>query len=240
MPGGKRTDHISRRDLEVLEFIARFGVVPRRSVATWAGTARTVTIVREGRLRKAELIRVLRGFGSGGPISVATKSGLRASGRRELSTARVSAAALSHDTVVAELAASLERCGERLLSEREILASERAAGEHLLSAQLGAGRFHRADLIRVDELGVPSEAIEVELTTKGAARLDQLLRAWRDAVIEGRLARVVYRCAPRTMPYVRRAVERTRTEAVIAVEELGVSALHEPGPLELFGMLLER
>ena len=27
MPGGKRTDHISNRDLEILDFIARFGVV---------------------------------------------------------------------------------------------------------------------------------------------------------------------------------------------------------------------
>ncbi len=218
--GGKRTDHISARDLEVLEFIARFGVVPRRSVARWAGTARTVTIVREGRLRKAELIRVVRGFGDNGPLSVATKSGLRAAGRRELRTARVSAAALSHDTVVADLAAALERSGQRLLSEREIFAHERAAGEHLLSAQLPGGRFHRADLIRVGEDGLPSEAIEVELSTKGAARLDELMRAWRHAVIERRLTRIVYRCAPRTLPYVRRAVERTRTESVISVQEL--------------------
>lgn len=220
MPGGKRTDHISTRDLEVLDFISRFGVVPRRSVATWAGTARTVTITRESRLRRAELIRVMRGFGDSGPLALATKSGLRASGRRELRMARLSAAALSHDTVVADLAAALERSGERLLSEREILARERAAGEHVLSAQLPGGRFHRADLLRVDHSGEPIEAIEVELSTKGAARLDQLLRAWRHAVIEKRLQRVLYRCAPRTLPYVRRAVERTRTEGVIVVEEL--------------------
>lgn len=225
MPGGKRTDHISPRDIEILEFIARFGVVPRRSVATWAGTARTVTIVRESRLRKAELIRVMRGFGASGPISVATKSGLRASGRRELSTARVSAAALSHDTVVAQLAAELERSGQRLLSEREILAHERAAGEHRLSAQLPAGRFHRADLVRLDERGAPHEAIEVELSTKAAARLDQLLRAWRDAVIEKRIRRIAYHCAPRTLPYVRSAVQRTRTEGVIAVVPLASEIL---------------
>jgi hypothetical protein len=220
MPGGKRSDHISQRDLDVLDFIARFGVVPRRAVATWAGTARTVTISRESRLRRSELIRVERGFGDTGPLSLATKSGLRASGRRELNTARLSAAALSHDTVVANLAAFLERGGERLLSEREILARERAAGEHLLSARLPNGRFHRADLVRVNEDGGPIEAIEVELSTKGAARLDELLRAWRHAGLEKRLERVFYRCAPRTLPYVERAVERTRTESVIVVEEL--------------------
>jgi hypothetical protein len=225
MPGGKRTDHISPRDLEILEFIARFGVVPRRSVATWAGTARTVTIVRESRLRKAELIRVMRGFGASGPISVATKSGLRASGRQELRIARVSAAALSHDTVVAQLAAALESAGERLLSEREILAHERAAGGHRLSAQLPGNRFHRADLVRLDQRGKPFEAIEVELTTKAAGRLDQLLRAWRDAVIEKRVKRIAYHCTPRTLPYVRRAVERTRTEGVVAVEPLAADVL---------------
>jgi hypothetical protein len=220
MPGGKRSDHISSRDLEVLEFIARFGVVPRRSVAAWAGTARTVTIVRESRLRKAELIRVVRGFGDGGPLALATKSGLQAAGRRELRAARLSAAALSHDTVVAEVAAQLERAGQRVLSEREIFARERAAGEHLLSAQLAGGRFHRADLIRLDDDGSPLEAIEVELSTKGAARLDELLRAWRRAVLEKKVARVVYRCAPRTMADLERAVARTKSESVVSVQGL--------------------
>jgi hypothetical protein len=236
MPGGKRSDLISKRDLEVLDFIARFGVVPRRSVAIWAGTARTATIVRESRLRKAELIRVVRGFGGCGPLSAATKSGLRASGRGDLRLARFSAAALSHDTVVAEVAASLERSGRLLLSEREILAHERAAGERLLSARLPGGQLHRPDLICVDEGGVPREAIEVELSTKGASRLDQLMRAWRHAVIEKRLERVVYHCAPRTLPYVRRAVERTRTGTVFRVEELSAEALGvRQGILDLDG-----
>jgi len=220
MPGGKRSDHISSRDLEILEFIARFGVVPRRSVAAWAGTARTVTIVRESRLRKAELIRVVRGFGDGGPLALATKLGLHAAGRRELPAARLSAAALGHDTVVAEIAAQLERAGQRVLSEREILARERAAGAHLLSAQLPGGRFHRADLVHVEEDGSPLEAIEVELSTKGAARLDELLRAWRRAVLEKKIARVVYRCSPRTMADLERAVERTKSGSVISVQEL--------------------
>ncbi|MGA8745674.1 MAG: hypothetical protein WB507_07405 [Solirubrobacterales bacterium] len=220
MPGGKRTDHISKRDLEVLEFIARFGVVPRSAVATWAGTARTVTIVREGRLRKAELIRVTRGMGEGGPYAACTKAGLRASGRRELAEASFSWTAFSHHAVVARVAAQMERSGQSLLSEREILALERADGDGVLSATPPNSRPHRADLIRVDERGEPFEAIEVELTTKGAARLDGLMRAWRQAVMERRVRRVVYRCAPRTRPYVERAIERTRTAEMIKVEEL--------------------
>jgi hypothetical protein len=220
MPGGKRTDHISKRDLEILEFIARFGVVPRRAVATWAGTGRTATIGRETRLRKESLIRVVSGYGDVGPLSACTNLGLRASRRRELSPARVSLAAITHDSVVAEHAAGLERAGEAVLSEREILARERARGEPALSASLPNGRPHRADLVRVDESGDPQEAIEIELSTKGAARLDELLRAWRRTVLEKSLTGVTYHCAPRTLPYVQRAVQRTRTEQVIRVKEL--------------------
>ncbi len=220
MPGGKRSDRISQRDLEVLEFIARFGVVPRHAVATWAGTGRTVTIVRERRLREAGLIVVRPAFGGSERLLLCTRAGLRASGCEELRTARPSPGAIRHESTVALLAAVLERSGERLLSEREILARERAEGKRLLSAALSSGRFHRADLVRVDERGEPGDAIEVELSTKGAARLDELLRAWRLAVAECRVTRVVYHCAPHTLPFVEQAIERTRTAAAVAVEEL--------------------
>jgi hypothetical protein len=220
MPGGKRTDHISSRDLEVLDFIARFGVVPRYVIARWADTAATVTRCRESRLEKENLIRVVRGYGPVGPISIATKLGLKAAGRRELRPARLSLAALTHDTVVAEFAAEAERNGNCFLSEREILARERALGEPALSASLPSGRVHRADLVRLDSSGDPIEAIEIELSTKGAARLDQMMRGWRRAVLDGRVRRVEYRCAPRTFPYVRKAVARTRTESVITVAAL--------------------
>ena len=120
---------------------------------------------------------------------------------------------------MAELAALFEREGQRLLSEREIVAREREEGERMFSARLESGKFHRADLVRTDEDGKP-EAIEVELTPKGAARLDHLLRAWRRAVAEKRLSRVSYMCPPRTRPMVERAVQRTRTEVAIDVHGL--------------------
>jgi hypothetical protein len=49
-------ERISRRDLEVLGFICRFGVVPRAAVAIWAKTGRSVTLDRERRLREAGLL----------------------------------------------------------------------------------------------------------------------------------------------------------------------------------------
>jgi hypothetical protein len=224
MSGGKRSDLISPRDLEVLDFIARFGVVPRYAVAKWADTARTVTECRERRLRNENLIRVLRGYGQIGPISVATSLGLKACARRELRPARLSLAALTHDTVVAEFAAAAERAGHSLLSEREILARERAIGDSALSASLPNGSVHRADLVGLDEGGEPETAIEIELSTKGAARLDQLMRAWRRAVLDGRVSAVQYHCAPRTLSYLRRAIERTKTESLISAQELRVSS----------------
>jgi hypothetical protein len=219
MPGNKRSDQISARDLEVLEFVARFGVVPRSAVSIWADTARSATIARETRLRKAGLLRVARAYG-GQTLVLSTKPGLLACRRGELSTARLSGAAISHDTFVAELAAGLERNGDRLLSEREILATERAEGTRHLSAALKGGRFHRPDLIRLEAGGGGAEAIEVELSSKGAARLDELLRAWRRAVIERRVKAIAYRCTPRTLRYVERAVERTKTAGLISVEPL--------------------
>ena len=215
-----RTERISRRDLEVLEFIARFGVVSRDAVAAWAGTAQSCTFDRERRLRDAGLVEVRCGVWGEGKLLAATRAGLALCGRGELRPARFSLATVRHETTVAELAAELERAGESTVSEREIAAREREHGERLLSAELGAKRFHRADLLRVGAGGEPPEAIEVELTAKGQARLDELLRAWRWAVAERRLRRVVYRCPPRIRPVVERAVERTGTDSAVAVEGL--------------------
>lgn len=223
MPGGKRSERISQRDLEVLEFVARFGIVPRSAMATWARTGRTVTFERERRLRRAGLIEVRTFYGGGERLALCTAAGLRACGRVELRRPNLAPGLVRHEAMVAMLGALLEREGRSVLSEREILAQERAAGRRTLSATLGEGRYHRADLIGLDDRGQPREAVEVELSTKGAVRLDKLLCAWSDAVAERRLVRVVYRCAPRTRPFVEQAIARTGTGAAIAVEDL------EPG-----------
>ena len=219
MPGGKRTDCISERDLQVLGFIVRYGVVSREAVAIWAGTGRAVTAARERRLREAGLVEVRRGLGEGARLVLATRDGLRALGRRDLRVPAFSLPALRHECAVAELAARLERLGAETMSEREILARERVEGERLYSAQLAGGRAHRADLVCSMGVGAP-QAVEVELVAKAAGRLDELLRAWRRAAGEGRLSRIVYHCHPRVGDVVRRAVERTGTAAVIRVEEL--------------------
>ena len=217
MPG-KRTDLISQRDVEVLDFIARFGVVPRSAVATWAATRRTTTITRETRLRKAGLIVVDRGFGNIGPLSTAnagrsSRLWTRRSCRRHRSRSVFCATKRRSPT----WRRGWKGGGEQLLSERQILAHERAAGDRVLSAALSGGRFHRADLVRVDGSGNALEAIEVELTAKKKDRLDEVLRAWRRVVGQEAVGGVTYRCPPQTRRLVERAVERTKTGGVVSV-----------------------
>ena len=48
-------------------------------------------------------------------------------------------------------------------------------------------------------------------------RLGSILRAWRRAVMDGKAARVTYFCSNRAADPLRRAVERTRSERVVAV-----------------------
>lgn len=215
-----RTERISRRDLEVLEFVARFGVVSREAVASWAGTAQTCTLARERRLRDRGLVDVRCGVWGEGKILASTRAGLALCGRGELRPGRFSLATVRHEAAVSELAAAIERGGERTLSEREIAAGEREQGERVFSAPLGGKRFHRADLLRLGADGGPPQAIEVELNAKSRDRLDAILRAWRWAIGQHRLSRVVYRCPPRIRPMVERGVQRTKTADKIAVEEL--------------------
>jgi hypothetical protein len=75
VPHGRRSDLINQRDLEVVEFLARYGTVPREVVARWSGCGRSVTYERERRLRAAGLIEVLHGPSPGERLLIATASG---------------------------------------------------------------------------------------------------------------------------------------------------------------------
>jgi hypothetical protein len=217
MPGGKRTDRISERDLEVLEFVARFGLVPREVVALWAGTGKAVTAARERRLRLAGLVEVLPGVGGTGRLILCTRDGLRAVFRGELPVPRFSPGTVRHAAVVARVAVQLERGGHEVLSEREIFAGERAAGERIFSAAISVRRFHRPDLIVP---GDSAEAVEVELTAKGARRLDGILRAWRGSILEGKVDRVRYVCSSAASGSVHRSAERVAFRTRLRIEDL--------------------
>lgn len=215
--GGEKARRISRRDMEGLEFVARFGVVPRSAVARWAGTAKTVTGEREKRLRDAGLLEVTRPWLSPEPVLVATAEGLALCGRGELAVAKVSPMTLRHFGLTAHLAAELEGAGEQLLSERELLAHERAMGRRDFSIRLADRSYHRPDMIAIGE---PPTAIEVELTAKGRNRLDEIVVGWKLAVERGRFAAVRYLCSPQALPYIERAVGRMRAADQVKIELL--------------------
>jgi hypothetical protein len=217
MPGGKRTDRISERDLEVLEFVARFGTVPRDVVARWAGTGRAVTAARERRLRESGLAEVLPGVGDTGRLVICTRSGLRAVFRGELPVPKFSPGTVRHTAEVARVGIELEHDGVKVLSEREVLVGERISGHRIYSASISERRFHRPDLVI---LGEDVEAVEVELTAKAPHRLDSILRAWRRAVMDRKIACVRYFCADLAADSIRRSIERTRTEQFISIHEL--------------------
>jgi hypothetical protein len=225
---------VTARDVEVLEFVARYGVVPRDAVAVWAGTARAMTARRERRLRGAGLLSLARLPYRSEPFLLATRPGLALCTRDDLPVAKLSAATAEHFATAARLGARLERAGETLLSERELLAHERALGEHSLSVRLANGHQHRPDTIVVppgsaaEEWGRPwaeskPTVIEVELTQKGGRRLDRILFAWRGEITAGRFAAVRYYCSPTVLPYVRRSAERvgfTELEVELLGEDL--------------------
>jgi len=196
--------------------VARFGVVPRRAVAMWAGTARAVTAARERRLREAGLIEVRPGFGDSGRTVICKRAGLRAACREELPTPTPSPASLVHSAASAHVAAQLERKGHRVLSEREIAAVERAEGKRVYSAERRE-RFHRPDLALLDD---PPVAIEVELTTKSPRRLQDILRAWRWTLARDQFGLIRYLCSPRAFGAVERAADRISFDKGIEIERL--------------------
>ena len=240
MPRKKRvkgeSETISFKDLTVLDFICRFGVVNRTAVQWWAQTGRSVTLDRERRLREAGLISVHPPIGRSGPLLAVTAGGLRLADRGELGPARVSVWSATHSVACAQVAAHLERSGDQVLSERELLAEERRFGERSYSAQRNYPEegWHRPDLycFAHREGRIEEHVIEVELTAKAPDRLVGILETWEAQKLrnpEGREIlepaeqtphRIIYLCPPKIVPFVRRAVKKAGAGWCVSVEEL--------------------
>ena len=231
-----RQETISFRDLEVLDFICRFGVVTRTAVQWWADTGRSVTLDRERRLREAGLISAHPAIGRSGPLIAITSRGLRLADRAELGPARVSVWSANHSIVCAQLAAHLERAGDQVLSERELLAEERRSGDRSYSAQRNYPEegWHRPDLycFARHEGRIEEHAVEVELTTKAPERLVKIIEAWENHKLRNPEGRdfadsteqaphwIVYLCAPKVAPFVERAVEKAGAGWCVEVRKL--------------------
>jgi hypothetical protein len=175
------------------------------------GMSRSMAYHRLGLLTKDRLLEhqgVL--FGRPG-MYTATRAGLRWRGLDRLGVFRVGPGAFEHAWQVAQAAVELHCAmpGWNLLSEREIRAVE-ADGEGLFaSAQVGGDErkgLHRPDLVLLSPEGYVV-AVEVELSTKSASRLQAICRGWaRARHVDG----VCYLAAPGPARAVERAMSKTR------------------------------
>ncbi|HWW67219.1 MAG TPA: hypothetical protein VNY83_04490 [Solirubrobacterales bacterium] len=210
------------RDLELLRYVGRHGVVRIDQVMTAMSAGRTVTYDRvatcvdAGLLERLELVRSEPG------ILRATRDGLRYAGLG-LPLAVVSAGQVDHWLRCASTALLLGKHygHNRVLTERELILAEQIEGKPIASATVGEHRsgkprLHRPDLAVLTDEG--TIAIEVELMPKAPRRLYGLMRSWRRTIGMGVVSEVHYHCEPgQTRRAVERAVEQVRAEQFIAI-----------------------
>ena len=195
-----------------------------------------MTLDRERRLREAGLIEVHPPIGRSGPLLAVTARGLRHADRTELGPARVSVWSANHSIACARVAAHLERGGDQVLSEREMLAEERQLGARCYSAKRGYPErgWHRPDLycFAREDGRIEEHVIEVELSPKAPERLVKIIEAWEshklgelrgEEIIEPRKQSphwIVYLCAPKVVPFVERAVKKAGAGWCVSVQKL--------------------
>jgi hypothetical protein len=199
------------------------GAAGETEIADVAGLSARSTRALLRRLELEALVAQVRLLHGRPALYLITRQGLRAAGRSDLTPPRVSSSGFAHMLECARVARALERTlagSATVHSERELRASERAAGRLLASAQLGfstacAADVHRPDLVcwPADEDSLPL-AIEVELTVKAPARLRAIVRGWARA---RRVAGVVYYAPPAVARALERAIAEERAALAVAV-----------------------
>ena len=142
----------------------------------------------------------------------------------------VSAGSVPHRSACVDVALALERetAGSHeaiVVSEREIRWAERQAQGPIASARLDHGAeghrgLHRPDLAVVEPGRIV--AVEVELTAKGRARLETIIRAWRRARW---IDSVRYYAPPgAVMSGLEAAVDRSRARERVELHPLGLDS----------------
>lgn len=210
---------IGQRDLELLDFIARFGFVSRMSLMKRWGEERARVSERLALLARERLIAVSEGGWDGDTLHSLTSAGARACGRGEL--VRPPDRCAERFAIVAEMAACEERLGKRVLSAREIEGMSRVdryASESLCVVH-NNGRIEPPDMVRINPSG-PPEGIVVLLEPMRLDPLIELLRSWGWAITEKRFAGVSLLCAAEMIDVAREAVSWDGAEATVKVQGL--------------------
>lgn len=211
------------RDRELVRLVGRHGVMTIEQAMSATGVGRTAIYRRTAVLVEAELIERVDLLRSHPSLLRATRDGLRFAGLG-MPVAKVSPGAVDHwlrCTTVA-LRAAQYFAPARVLTEREILMVESIEGRRIASVKVGESRgierFHRADIAVLQQEG--TIAIEIELTPKAPRRLENLIRAWRNAIVRGDIARVQYFCEQgQTRRAVERAVANARAGEFVVIGE---------------------
>jgi hypothetical protein len=216
---------LTERDRAIVEWIGRLGAASAEDVMARFGMGRSQAYERLRALVVADLLAVRRLVHGQPTLYVATRDGLAWGGLHEFDVCRVSVALTRHWALCARLAVVLERIEPDVAvwGERELRAAELDACSAIASAQLerlpdGRARLRRPDLVLVPgEHGRRPVAVEVELSVKGARRLEAICRAWaRCRLVES----VRYYASPLASHAVARAVQRVDARDVIEIHLL--------------------
>jgi hypothetical protein len=226
---------VTDRDRSVVAWIATVGAVSAQDVMARVGVGRTVAYRRLRALIELGLLSRVRLVYGQPALYVATRDGLKWAGLSQLDPARVGVATTRHWALCARLAVVLERAnpGGVVWGEPILRAAELDAGRAIASAQLGdlpdgRARLRRPDLVLFPAGGLPV-AVEVELSVKGARRLQAICRAWARCRL---VSQVRYYAPPRVARAVSRAVSAVHAYDAIRVLSLD-DALKEAGDVPL-------
>ena len=224
----KEAPDANNLDREIVDWIGHLGAGGAEHVMrcfnmgrSWA-YARLNRLVADGLLAQRALLYRQPG------LYTATAEGLRWCRLQRLGVQRIGPGAFEHAWQVATIAAEPLRDGWRLLSERDIRCAENEMGDLIASAKIGelpGGRpaLHRPDLALTSPVG-GTFAVEIELSVKGARRLDAICRGYARA---RHVQQTIYLATPKAARGVDRAIVRTRSADRIIVLPLDAAALAE-------------
>jgi len=235
--GGGRV--MPRDEQQFLGVLARWRCLTAAQVAGWLDLSELIVYRRLRVLRGHGLVEYARPFAHEPGVFLITTAGLGVL-RSELPAPRLDLRTHRHDLLAVSAAVALrdERPDLVVVSEREMRSLDRREDRDPDAPLLGVAypgfgpsgfpRLHYPDLALADRDGRRRVAVEVELTSKGRRRLEQILTAYaRDRYLD----RVVYLTDRDAIARaVTRAAEHVGAGALLDLRRLDPSAAAAPTP----------
>src|SRR4051794_6306358 len=214
----------TRRDLEIVRWLGRVGAATAAQVgARWPSMPESNVYRRLRGLVKLGVIEHRRLLYGEPGVYLATRLGLDAAGLPFDRPARISAGRVAHQVAATWLALELDaqHGAERVVYERELRTVDGNGGPPPYAVELGGrlpsgrARLHYPDFAVLEDGDDRPVAVELELTAKGRARLESILRAYVRARHVSRAC--YYVGGPAVERAVVAAVRSVRAERVVEV-----------------------